>query len=234
MSQQRIWDYYQSASLHTFSSAGPRLAHLVELASRLMPKPTLRVLNVGIGDATLEQLAQARGWDVHALDPSREAVDRCTALGVNARVGNIEALPYSSDSFDVVFCSEVFEHLTSNELTTALPEISRILVAKGHLIGTVPHAERLDDQRVICPHCGEIFHRWGHRQTFTRESLTATLSSVFEVDRAQVHCFIDWAALNWRGKGVAAMQKAFAAVGVHGTNANLVFVGRKRDAMGSH
>lgn len=233
MSQQRIWEYYQSASLDTFASAAPRLGYLVQLAARMSTPHQLRVLNVGIGDATLERLAQARGWDVHALDPTRDAVDRCAELGINARVGTIEALPYSSDFFDVVFCSEVFEHLTPEELANALPEISRILVRHGRLIGTVPHAERLADQQVICPRCGEIFHRWGHRQAFTARSLAETLSTEFDVQRARVHCFIDWRVLNWKGKAVGAMQKLLSAVGVHGVNENLVFVAGKRDAVPS-
>ena len=233
MNQQRIWDYYQSDSLDTFTSAGPRLAYLVQLAARTSPRQTLRVLNVGIGDATLEQIALGRGWDVHALDPTREAVDRCAALGVNARVGRVEALPYSSDFFDVVFCSEVFEHLTPEELANALPEISRVLARHGQLIGTVPHAERLVDQQVVCPRCGEIFHRWGHHQAFTPKSLTEILSTRFDVQRAEVDRFIDWRVLNWRGKTVGAMQKMLSAVGIHGVNASLVFVARRRDAVRS-
>ena len=148
-------------------------------------------------------------------------------MGVDAHLGRIEALPYPSDWFDVVFCSEVFEHLTVEELAKALVEVSRVLRPGGRLMGTVPHNERLDEQRVVCPHCGEIFHRWGHHQSFTPSSMTSTLSSVFAVERATVERFVDWRALNWKGKSVAFMQKALTTAGIHGDNTNVVFVGLK-------
>ena len=234
MSHQRIWDYYQSASLGSFTSAVPRLHHLIRLAARTFPTGSPRVLNVGIGDGTLERLALARGWSVHALDPSPEPVERCVAMGVEAHVGRIETLPYPADWFDAVFCSEVFEHLTVEELVDALVEVSRVLRPGGRLIGSVPHNERLDEQRVICPHCGEVFHRWGHHQSFTPASITPRLSAVFDVERATVERFVDWSALNWKGRSVGLMQKALTAVGIHGDNANVVFVARKWAARNDH
>lgn len=228
MSHQRIWDHYQSVGLHRFASAGPRLAFLLERAARAAGGRPLRVLNVGIGDATLERLAMARGWEVDALDPSEDAVTRSVALGIRARQGLIEALPYAEASFDAVFCSEVFEHLTAGQLQAALPEISRVLRPEGRLYGTVPFDENLDEQRVVCPHCGEEFHRWGHQQAFTVAQMRAALSTALTVERADIVAFVDWRALNWKGRGVAAAKKLLSLAGVHGRNENIVFVARHR------
>lgn len=226
MTNQRIWDHYQSVGLHRFASAGPRLAHMLALVAG-NASGAVRLLNVGIGDATLERLALDRGWQVDALDPSRDAVERSVAMGIRAREGLIEGMPYADASFDAVVCSEVFEHLTADQLQAGLREIGRVLVPGGRLYGTVPFDERLDDQQVICPHCGVPFHRWGHQQTFTAESMRQALSTTLAVDAVTVRPFVDWAALNWKGRTVAAMKSLLARTGVHGVNENIVFVARR-------
>ncbi|NDC34032.1 MAG: class I SAM-dependent methyltransferase [Synechococcaceae bacterium WB9_2_112] len=48
------------------------------------------------------------------------------------------ALTYASDSFDLVICNEVFEHIY--DLPRALEEIHRVLRPKGRLIATFPMA----------------------------------------------------------------------------------------------
>lgn len=226
MTNQRIWDHYQSVGLHRFASAGPRLAHMLRLVARHTPG-SVRLLNVGIGDATLERLAMARGWQVEALDPSREAVERSVALGIHAREGVIERMPYADGAFDAVVCSEVFEHLSADQLQAGLREIGRVLAPGGRLYGTVPFDEKLDDQMVICPHCGVPFHRWGHQQTFTADAMRRALAPTLTVDSVSVRPFVDWAALNWKGRTVAAVKSALSVCGVHGVNENLVFVARR-------
>jgi hypothetical protein len=44
--------------------------------------------------------------------------------------------------------------------------------------------------------------------------------------------FVDWTALNWKGRGVAAMKKLLSLIGVHGRNENIVFVARRRAPSG--
>ena len=53
-------------------------------------------------------------------------------------VGDISAIPEKDASFDVILCSEVFEHLPNALL--ALKEFSRLLKPGGKLISTAPFA----------------------------------------------------------------------------------------------
>lgn len=228
MSYQPIWDHYQSVSLHTFAAAEPRLRRLVDMAARRVPAVKARVLNVGIGDATLERLALARGWEVHALDPSSEPVGRCRTMGVDARVGVLEALPYEANFFDAIFCSEVFEHLTAAQLELGLREVTRTLRPSACLYGTVPFGEHLDDQMAVCPHCGTVFHRWGHQQSFDVAGLRTALQQTLNVKTMFVTPLVDWSRLNWKGRSLGLLKKVLAMAGIHGTNENIVFVCGKR------
>jgi len=56
-------------------------------------------------------------------------------------VGNAEKLEFGSDSFDVVFCSELLEHLPEPE--KCLAEIYRVLKAGGSAVITTPNPKNM-------------------------------------------------------------------------------------------
>jgi ubiquinone/menaquinone biosynthesis C-methylase UbiE len=91
-----------------------------------------RVLEVGCGTGrlaeALEQRALARVW---AVDASGEMVARAKALGVNARVGRAEALPFKAGWFDAVVMRMVV-HLVDRR--RALAEAARVLRPDGVLV----------------------------------------------------------------------------------------------------
>lgn len=82
------------------------LPALLELP--LAQGPGSAVLEVGCGQGLrLHALAQEKGWTVHGLDPSAEAVAAAARLGVEAQVGTAERLPYGNHSIDLLvfgFC----------------------------------------------------------------------------------------------------------------------------------
>ncbi|MCC7081990.1 MAG: class I SAM-dependent methyltransferase [Burkholderiales bacterium] len=191
MTNQPIWDHFQSVGIDSFRNSAPRMRFLV---ARL--RAGERVLNIGVGAGILEALALAKGVQIHALDPSpgaiaglRERLD----LGERAVVAGAEAIPHAAGTFDVVVMSEVLEHLDDDTLRRALVEVRRVLRAGGKLIVTVPHAENLADGEVVCPCCGHVFHRWGHVRRFDRATLCEVLSSHgFVIGRVSLEAFPDW------------------------------------------
>jgi ubiquinone/menaquinone biosynthesis C-methylase UbiE len=70
------------------------------------------------------------------MDCSKEALKHLAEKGYQTKYGDIIDLPLEPDSADVVFCSEVLEHV--EEYKTALKEMHRILKKDGTLILTVP------------------------------------------------------------------------------------------------
>ena len=74
------------------------------------------------------------------LDCAAEALKHLQQKGRSTKQGDITNLPIEAGFADVVFCSEVLEHVADYQ--TALKEIYRILKASGTLILTVPmHAK---------------------------------------------------------------------------------------------
>lgn len=69
----------------------------------LAPKASERILDLGCGDGQLSNRIVAAGASVAGLDSSPQMVAAAQALGVEAIVGDAEALPFESHSFDAVF-----------------------------------------------------------------------------------------------------------------------------------
>jgi SAM-dependent methyltransferase len=163
------------------------------------------VLNIGVGSGHFEQTAMAHGFEVHSLDPDQVAVERLSQSGVTGHVGYIERMELADRQFDAVVASEVLEHLHDEQRAAGLKEIARILKPGGWFLGTVPYNENLKAGDVICPCCGALFHRWGHQQSFTLESLRAELESKFIVRELRRTAFV-----SFRDRGPFGKLKSLA------------------------
>lgn len=199
-SQDKIWSHFQNADPESFAAAKPRLEYLVRAIARKAKVPRPKVLNIGVGSGHFEQTALARGWDVHSLDPDAVAIERLSAGGVTGHVGYIERMELADNQFDAVAASEVLEHLHTEQRAAGLREIARVLKPGGWFLGTVPYNENLKAGDVICPCCGKLFHRWGHQQSFTLDTLRAELSQQFVIDELRRTAFVSYRDRSLLGK----------------------------------
>ena len=226
MEQDKLWDFHQTERSDTFLGSRARLKSLARMIAR-----DEVVLNIGIGGGIFEEMALALGIEVYAVDPSENAVRMLRQrLGLEDRVrsGRGEKLPFPDQKFSAVVVSEVLEHLSDEVLETTLQEILRVLIAGGRIIGTVPSREDLASQLVVCPHCGERFHRWGHVRAFDPATLRSIFGHLFGAVKVEERLYITWEALNWKGKVTAFAKLVLFLLGVHGRDENLLFVAYKR------
>lgn len=223
MNQDKIWEAFQNdESLVDVSFSARR--RFESLAKRI-PQNS-RVLNIGVGNGYLESLLTQKGIDVNCLDPSSTTIERIRGrlgMGEKAQVGYSQSIPFSDGAFDFVIMSEVLEHLDNTVLEATLIEVRRVLRVGGHFIGTVPADEKLRESIVVCPCCGEQFHRWGHVQCFSQEGLSRLLDLYFENIRIRRMHFADFQRLNWKGKLIGALKVVQAVMGMKGTNQNLYY-----------
>lgn len=219
--QDAIWDYFQNQAPESFEGSYPRIRFLL----RSIPAGA-RVLNIGVGSGIFEQLALQAGIDVYALDPVPKSIENLRTslnMGEKAQTGYGEAIPFDDDMFDIVVASEVLEHLSPDDMMATLTEIRRILKPGGLFKGTVPARENLAEQIVVCPDCSKVFHRWGHMQSFTTESMQQSLASVFSSAMANEKLFVSFKSLNNVGRLVGAVKLIAHKLGRHGSNQNVYF-----------
>ncbi|MGN6392127.1 MAG: bifunctional 2-polyprenyl-6-hydroxyphenol methylase/3-demethylubiquinol 3-O-methyltransferase UbiG, partial [Gemmatimonadales bacterium] len=130
------WD--EAGLLHVLAALNPaRLGYMRRVLveeMRLAPVG-LHVLDVGCGGGLLAEAFARLGCVVQGVDPSAEslAVARMHAAGQGLAIGYQcapgEALPFADESFDVVYCCDVLEHV--NDVPQVIRETARVLRLGG-------------------------------------------------------------------------------------------------------
>ena len=207
--QARLWEYYQNQRPESFSWAAPRLAFLAAEVARIAHGRRLRVLTIGAGDSSLEQRLLAAGHEVTTVDLDEKTVARLRDIGVTGIHGSLIDVAPFDESFDVAVASEVLEHIDNAELPDSLQTLVRALRRGGLLLVTVPRQEDLARSMSMCPNCGHRYHTWGHRQSFTRESLAQNLRDAgFRDIVIRERMFVNYRMLNWGGRLVHFLRHA--------------------------
>jgi 2-polyprenyl-3-methyl-5-hydroxy-6-metoxy-1,4-benzoquinol methylase len=139
------------------------------------PTGRLRILDVGCGSGLNSKAIAGMGHEVCGVDLSEAAIQRYRSCGFDGRVADIEnGLDYPDQSFDLIFCAEVIEHMTSPEVLAR--EMWRVLRRGGRLIVTTPNSAfwlyRL--LGLFGYTVGELQHP-KHFQFFSRRSLLKVL-----------------------------------------------------------
>jgi SAM-dependent methyltransferase len=149
--------------------AGDKTAKVVlEMTKKYVKSP---ILDVGAGSGALLRLLPETAIGVDLI-PQNDRIKR----------GSIELLPFPAGSFGTVFCTDVLEHLSNESLIRGISEIARVLCPGGSAIVMVPYKENLAASSCYCPRCNSEFHRWGHLQTFDKE----TMADLFEQEHLAV------------------------------------------------
>jgi SAM-dependent methyltransferase len=101
---------------------GPRV---IDVAfDEVLARSPRRVLEVGCGRGELAERLVEAGPDVVALDQSERMVELTRARGVDARVGDVQDLPFADGQFDVAVANFMLYHVP--ELDRALAELRRV------------------------------------------------------------------------------------------------------------
>jgi len=124
------------------------------------------VCDAGCGDGLFLASATAAGIDCEGFDSNEELLAHCRERGMRVSFGDFATkLPYPDESFQGIYCSNVFEHLHEPEF--ALHELLRILKPGGLLIISIPEA----NSRVF-------WNDWTHITAFTPKTLENLISCV--------------------------------------------------------
>lgn len=135
-------DHYFNSS---YDSKGRFISYWYQINEIIKSNPK-RVLEIGIGNGFVSSYLKDRGVNVVTLD-----IDARLKPDV---VGSVLYIPFSDESYDLIACYEVLEHLPYSSFVRAIKELFR--VSKSHVIISLPDASRAYRFNLQIPRIGEI------------------------------------------------------------------------------
>lgn len=173
------------------NSTGPSARGMVfDAVAEVAPE---RVLEVGPGRGELaERISTELGAEVVAIDQSERMVELARARGVDARVGDVQSLPFDDGTFDCAVAAFMLYHVP--EVDRGLAELARVLRPGGRLVAATNGEDNLH----------ELWDLFGPRRkrvhAFSVENaepqLARHFASVERRDATGTITFPDWEAAN--------------------------------------
>jgi len=116
-----------------------------------------RVLDAGGGNGDFARVTGRT--DIHILDSNPVSVEKLKNSYPNARLGSVTDMPYEAESFDVIHCSHVVEHLQPEDVYLFMKGASVCLKDGGYLIVSAPTMWYgfYDDLSHIKPYNANVF-----------------------------------------------------------------------------
>jgi SAM-dependent methyltransferase len=142
-------------------------------------RPGERVLDLGCGAGRFVAALRDAGADVVGVELAEAALERARRVAPGADLRRVEpdgSLPVGHGEIDLVWCSEVLEHVP--DTVAFLTEVRRVLRPGGRLLATVPDHGRL--RRVLIAlgrHDAHYDPLGQHVRFYTRRSLARALGA---------------------------------------------------------
>lgn len=116
-----------------------------DVAFRLVATARPRnVLEVGCGEGELAaRMRDELGADVIAVDQSPRMVELTQARGIDARVADVQQLPFDDAAFDAVVAAWMLYHV--QDIDRGLAEIARVLRPGGRLVAVTNRSDHLSE-----------------------------------------------------------------------------------------
>ena len=175
---KNVWNQRvaQTGSVRTSNALRPWYRYAKELLfDTVIPSNGDRsVLDVGCGVGEFMFMLRELGFAVEGVDGSQEQMDIVYSMGFGGKVSDLEdGLPYPNESFLIVTCLELIEHVARVE--ELLREIHRVLRPGGYLLLSTPNFSFLNNRLHYlfgAPPCNEGVHL----QYFTKQGLESLLN----------------------------------------------------------
>src|SRR3989338_5504503 len=146
-----------------------------------------RILDAGAGYGIYALTLAERGYSVDAIDLEQERTDALTARKkerpaldrrVKTYTGSITDLPFKNDSYDLIICSDVIEHIKDD--AKAVSELARVLAPQGTLVITVPYHSKYNER---------IYPMFGHERPGYNEEEMRRLLAPHNLSIEQLSCY---------------------------------------------
>jgi ubiquinone/menaquinone biosynthesis C-methylase UbiE len=161
MDNKNIYEKYDWESL--------KEEHLIGKIGKILesiPDDVSSIVDIGCGNGVITNILNKK-FDIVAVDRSEKAHKYVNTKKIKA---DADSIPLEDSSFDIVFSSELLEHLPSDILKGTISEFKRL--SKKYTLITVPNSENPDKLSIVCPECGYLYNSPNHLRSFDIKKLT--------------------------------------------------------------
>jgi SAM-dependent methyltransferase len=128
----------------SFGDCDPLLARYFEAETGILPKPGVRVLEIGFGNGCFIGWSSAIGVEVFGVEINAALVDRCKSfLGEGRAFADLydARLSVAAGSFTHIVAFDVIEHITQDDLPKFLARLKTLLAVGGRVILRFPNGD---------------------------------------------------------------------------------------------
>lgn len=134
-----------------------RLYYAAELSKAGVPDGPVALLEIGFGNGQLAAFARRRGYTYAGTELDPELVERAVEAGFDAKVAPQDLSDaWPAESFDVICCFDVLEHLDHDQIVAMLLAFRGLLKPQGRIIARFPSG---DSPFSLGMQNGDITHR---------------------------------------------------------------------------
>ncbi len=164
---KELWDNYDVSR---------DIQRKMKVIKQFIPDDVQSILDVGCGNGEITNNFDPKYYVV-GVDNSKEALTYVKRDKLLSSSDNMDKI--KDRSFDMVFSSELIEHLPEKVLLDTIKEFKRI--SKKYILISVPNNEDLNYSLIKCPECGSLFHAYGHLHSFKLQDLEQLMGNDFQV-----------------------------------------------------
>ncbi|MTI22749.1 class I SAM-dependent methyltransferase [Fulvivirga sp. RKSG066] len=137
----------------------------VDKLFKLIPEDVNTVIDIGCGNGLITN-ELGKHYDVLGVDINES---KLKFVETNKLKSSCDSIPKPDKSFDMVFSSEMIEHLDDDLFNRTMNEFDRL--SKKYILITIPNKEPLHKLVVKCKNCHKLYHKNGHLRSFDTNSV---------------------------------------------------------------
>jgi SAM-dependent methyltransferase len=143
----------------------------LDLLDKVIPNDVKTIIDIGCGNGLITNVLNKK-YQVLGVDINASKLEYVEAPTLQSSCDKIDR---ADGDFDMVFSSEMLEHLPEDLYKRTLVEFERL--AKNYILITVPYRESLEKLVVKCNSCGKNYHKNGHLRSFNEKTLAGAFSN---------------------------------------------------------
>ncbi len=151
-------NYYENFDWNN-ANLSEKISDKADLIKNAIPKDVKTIVDIGCGDGTISN-ALKDNYNLVAVDRSINALKFVETKKINV---SADYLPLKTNSINLVFSSEMIEHLPDDIFVKAIKEMKR--VSGKYIFLTFPNDENIKKQVTECTKCSYKFNKSYHLRT---------------------------------------------------------------------